>query len=174
MKKLLTLIITVLALGACTQTQTSEKPKAIKVEEKKEIKEEKEFVPQKKHPLYGSWENLDFNNYYILTFDKETATIDAPKSDTKKTLDLEYDDENIYLILNFDNFQGGLSKDNVVATIDAFFIFEFLDSISINKGNNFINKESQNVTFEYRYKIEDDRLFVNPNSPAQIIFFRKK
>lgn len=172
MKKLLTLIITVLALGACTQTQTTEKPKAVKVEEKKEVKEE--FIPQKRHPLYGSWENLDSNNYYILTFDKETATIDAPKADAKKSVALEYDDENIYLILNFENYQGGLSKENVVSTIDAFFVFEFLDTISINKGNNFINKESQNVTFEYKYKIEEDRLFINPNSPAQIIFFRKK
>lgn len=181
MKKLYVLIF-ILFLASCAKKEIRQEPQIKIVEIIKEVevsneleKEDKlipELIPKEKHPLFYTWESVDLNKHYILTFESENLLISAPRFDSEARLNLQYDSDKFIGILVFNNEFEEISNEKIRESIDKFFVYEMLDSISLQQGENYINNDK--VRFVFNYKIDGDRLFLNPNSPKQIIFFKKK
>ncbi len=170
MKKLI-LILTLLLLAACSNKEE-------KIENSVIIEKEPEKIQIKSNENYDiddirgkTFKNNSEDKYYF-TFLEDALLITIPQFAIEKELKCTYENGSFVVEVFTGNYLEGKEEKDKLTSVESFFIYRILDSISHEE--NYINKENHKALFTYTYILEKEILKINPNSSNQVLFTKEK
>ncbi len=168
MKKVI-FMLSLLLLVACSNKEEKVESSLLVENGKEAVEFETIVIEDKKNlrDIRGKTFSNNSKDKYYFTFLEKSLIITIPQFAIEKELSCKYYGGAFEIELFTGTYLQGKSKEEKLTSVESFFIFKILDSIS--QEDNYIDKENHKALFTYTYILNEKNLKINPNSANQVI-----